>query len=322
MEWLYYTSRFTNSFCVPRGLTSVSIKTYEDVLKIFSNYMEEKKKITKPASVHIQDVFDFLEYLKTERGNGQCSVCKNAAIIKKFYEGLVSLGIIDYLKNPMRDFKKMKRGEERVRDILSRKEIKRLLLAPDEGTVLGIRDKAIMLLLYTTGIRASECVNLKNKDVNLESHEIKVFGKGQKERIVPLNAEVVKYLKKYLLKRGEGSALSSFFKTRMGEGITRKGIYDRIKKYVRVAKINKNISPHNLRHTFATEMVERKISLVTIQSLLGHRCISSTMRYLRLSLKDMREAIEKHPINEFTDVLNRFLPDVRLPYQVSRSGFK
>lgn len=322
MQWQYYTYRFTNNFCIPRGLTPATIKTYDDVLRLFSDFMETKKKCISPKEVKISDVFDYLQYLKSERGNGQNSIQKNSAIIKKFYEGLVALGLIEYYHNPVKDFKRVKGGEERVRDVLSRKEVKRLLLVPNENTVLGIRDKAIILLLYSTGIRASECVGIKMKDIDLEGNQVNVMGKGQKERIIPLNQEVVKYLKKYLKVRGEGAKLSNFFVTRKRQGITRKGIYDRIKKYVRLARIAKVISPHNLRHTFATEMVERKISLVTIQHLLGHRSISSTMRYLRINLKDIRDAIDKHPINEFTDILGRLLPNVRLPYQLSRSGFK
>lgn len=322
MQWQFYSYRFIHGFCIPRGNTAETIKTYDDVLKVFSSYMELKKRLSSPKEIKISDVFDYLQYLKSERGNGQSSIQKNAAIIKKFYEGLVALGLIEFYQNPVRDFKKVKGGEERVRDILSRKEVKRILMRPNENTVLGVRDKAIILLLYSTGIRASECVGLKVKDVDLEGHQITVMGKGQRERIVPLNIEVVKYLKKYVKVRGEGARLSSFFITRNKIGITRKGIYDRVKKYVREARIGKVISPHNLRHTFATEMIERKISLVTVQNLLGHRSISSTMRYLRINLKDIRDAIDKHPINEFTDVLERLLPDVRLPYQVSRSGFK
>lgn len=305
-----------------RGLTSTTLKTYDDVLKVFVDYMEKQKRKRDPFAVKITDIFDYLQYLKEVRGNGQNSVHKHAAVLKKFYEAMVALGIIDYFQNPLRDFKKMRPVAERVRDVLNRKEAKRLLMAPNENMVLGIRDKAIMLLLYSTGIRASECVGLKNKDVDLEGHQITVMGKGQRERVVPLSEEAVKYLKKYIQVRGEGSTLSSFFLTRMRKGITRKGIYDRIKKYVGLAKIKKVISPHNLRHTFATELIERKVGLVTIQHILGHRSISSTMRYLRINLKDIREAIEKHPINEFTDILDRLLPDVRLPYQLSRSGFK
>lgn len=322
MRWDHYTYKFINSFCITRGLTATTVKTYEDVLKVFVSYMEDHKRKRDPFGVKITDIFDYLQYLKDERGNGQHSIHKHASVLKKFYESMVALGVIEYYQNPLRDFKRMRPAAERVRDVLNRKEAKRLLMAPNENMVLGIRDKAIMLLLYSTGIRASECVGLKNKDVDLEGYQITVMGKGQKERVVPLNEETVKYLKKYIQVRGELSNLSSFFVTRMKKGITRKGIYDRIKKYVGLAKINKVISPHNLRHTFATELIERKVGIVTIQHILGHRSITSTMRYLRINLKDIREAIDKHPINEFSDILNRLLPNVRLPYQLSKSGFK
>lgn len=321
MKWDHYSYKFIN-VCITRGLTATTVKTYEDVLKVFIGYMEEHKRKRDPLGVKINDIFDYLQFLKDVRGNGQHSVHKHASVLKKFYEVMVSLGIIEYFENPLRDFRRIRPAEERVKDVLSRKEAKRLLMAPNENMVLGIRDKAIMLLLYSTGIRASECEGLKNKDVDLEGHQIKVIGKGQKERVIPLSEETVRYLKKYIQVRGDGAKLSSFFVTRVKKGITRKGIYDRIKKYVGLAKINKVISPHNLRHTFATELVERKVGLVTIQNILGHRSISSTMRYLRINLKDLREAIEKHPINEFTDILNKLLPNVRLPYQLSRSGFK
>ncbi len=294
MRWEFFIYQFTHSYCIPRGLTGESVKSYGEVMNIFGHYMRVEKKIEDPTKITTLD----------------------------FYDSMVSLDIMEPNRNPLKGIIKIKKGEERVRDILTRKEMKRLLELPDEQTQVGVRDKALMLLLYSTGIRASECVGLKVKDVDLISHQIKVFGKGQRERIVPLNREVVKYLKKYLRIKNSTSDNSWFFTTRLKANITRKGLYDRIKKYIQMAKINKKIGPHNLRHTFATEMVGRKISLVTIQYLLGHRNISSTMRYLRINLNDIREAIEQHPINELSDVIDRFLPDVRLPYQLSRSGFK
>ena len=321
MKWDQYTHRFIN-YCVTSGMTPQTIKTYEYVLYVFADYLKIHKRRDDPSLVKISDIFDYLQFLKEVRGNGQHSVHKHASVLKRFYTAMVSLGIIEYYENPLKEFKRMRPAEERVKDVLSRKEAKRLLMAPNENMIMGIRDKAIMLLLYSTGIRASECEGLKNKDVDLEGQQIKVMGKGLKERIVPLSGEAVKFLKKYIQARGEGGKLDSFFITRMKKGITRKGIYDRIKKYVGQAKIAKKISPHNLRHTFATELIERKVGIVTIQHILGHRSISSTMRYLRINLKDIREAIQKHPINEFSDILSKLLPDVRLPYQISRSGFK
>jgi len=172
MRWDHYTYKFINVLCITRGLTPTTIKTYEDVLKIFVTYMEEKKRKTDPKEIKISDIFDYLQYLKVERGNGQHSIQKNASVLKKFYEGLVSLGVIEFYENPLKDFKRIRTGEERVKDVLNRKEAKRLLMAPNESAILGIRDKAIMLLLYSTGIRASECVGLKNKDVDLEGHHV------------------------------------------------------------------------------------------------------------------------------------------------------
>jgi len=322
MRWEFFIYQFTHSYCIPRGLTGESVKSYGEVMNIFGHYMRVEKKIEDPIKITALDFYDYLSYLKDKRGNGQNTIFKSSRVIKGFYDSMVSLDLMEPNRNPLKGIIKIKKGEERVRDVLTRKEMKRLLELPDEQTQVGVRDKALMLLLYSTGIRASECVGLKVKDVDLMSHQIKVFGKGQRERIVPLNREVVKYLKKYLRTKKSASDNSWFFTTRLKANITRKGLYDRIKKYIQMAKINKKIGPHNLRHTFATEMVGRKISLVTIQYLLGHRNISSTMRYLRINLSDIREAIEQHPINELSDVIDRFLPDVRLPYQLSRSGFK
>ena len=158
--------------------------------------------------------------------------------------------------------------------------------------------------------------------MDLDSGLIRVIGKGGDERQIPLNEETIKYLQKYKQVRAKISRSSSYFLTRNKSGITRRGIYDRVKVWVRKARIKKKISPHNLRHTFATHALKRGASLVTIKELLGHRCITSTMVYLRSTTEDLRRAIEKHPANSYADILDRFIPDVRLPYQLSRSGFK
>lgn len=322
MNWNVYVYRYTNQYCVARGLSPGSIVTYENVLYNFADYMEKRKFINDPKNVKVSDVFDYFEYLKVEKNNGQQTIFKVSGVLKKFYQGLVGLGFIDYYKNPLRDFRRVKQGPQKLRDVLNRKEIKTLLKTPKEDTVLGIRDKTLILLLYTTGIRASECCDLLEKDVDLESFQIKVMGKGRKERIIPLNGQTVKQLKKYRKARGKVSGNTAFFRTRLGGAVTRKGLYDRVKRNVKLAKIRKSISPHNLRHSFATELIKNKVSIVTVQKLLGHSSITSTMRYLRLSLQDMRDAIKKHPVNEFKDIVDKFLPDVRLPYQLCRSSFR
>lgn len=321
MRWKYWIDQYLTRYCLAKGLAASSIKTYEDVLLDFANKMEKYGK-SDPTYVDVRDVFKYLEYLKIERSNGQASIFKNSGVIKNFFYGLECLGHFSPNDNPMKSFKKVKAPPRKFRDVLSRKEVKRLLEAPDEKTILGVRDRAIILLMYSTGIRASECSKLKEGDVDLEGNFIKVTGKGGHERIVPLNKMTSRYLKKYRLVRGELSLKSCFFKTRLGEGLNRKCVYDRIKKYIKSAKIFKKISPHNLRHTFATHTLKQGVDIVTLKELLGHRCIASTMIYIRMTVLDLRKAIDIHPVNDFSDIVDSFLPDVRLPYQLSKSGFK
>lgn len=323
MKWDYYIYRYITSYCVVRGLSPSSLSTYETDLSTFTEYMQDKKCKSCPTKVKAIDIYDYLEYMRVERNCTSSTVHKHSLIIKRFYMALVSLGNLEHYNNPMRNFRTVKRGVERVRDILSVREFKRLIKSVKEDSILGVRDRAMFLLLYTTGIRASELCGIKEKDIDFEGFQIKVFGKGQRERIVYLNKQVVKYLKKYLRVRGKLSRDKYFFRSRLGTGVSRKGLYDRIKKYVRLAGINKVISPHNLRHSFATILVESgKHTIVTVQKMLGHRSITSTIRYIRENSKDMRKAAEAHPINGFTDILNEYLPDVRMPFQLSKSGFK
>jgi integrase/recombinase XerD len=321
MRWEYWIDQYLNRFCMARGLSATSIKTYEEVLLVFAQRMSLLGK-NDPLKVDISDFFEYMEYLKAERGNGQSSLFKNAGVVKNFFHGLESLGHILPNDNPMRGYRKIKPPPRKFRDVLSRREVKRLLEATDDETVLGVRDRALIMLLYSTGIRASECTGLKECDVDLEGMQIKVLGKGGDERLIPLSETAARSLRNYRKVRGEASGKTPFFKTRLGVGVTRKGVYDRLKYYVRKVNIRKKISPHNLRHTFATHTLKQGVNIVTLKELLGHRSIMSTMVYIRMTMLDLRKAINQHPVNSFGDIVDHFLPDVRLPYQLSRSGFK
>lgn len=321
MRWEFMLFQYETKYCSGRGLRVESIKTYNHTLGLFANYMHVTKRHKGPEFVTAGDIFDFLDHLKNDRGNGQNTINKSAGIIRKFYEGLVDLGHLDHRENPARNVKRIRRGMRKIRDVLSIEESKRLINQPKEDSFLGVRDKAILLLLYSTGIRASECAGLKEKDVDLDGGIIRVHGKGGDERAVPLCEETIKYLEKYKATRGYRSPLSPFFNTRNGTGITRKGIWDRVKKWIRKSKIKKKISPHNLRHTFATHALKRGTNLVTLQELLGHRNIMSTMNYLKITVDDLRKAISAHPVNGFSDILEKYIPNVRLPFQIPRSGF-
>lgn len=321
MRWDYWIDEYLSKYCMAKGLAATSIRTYEDVLRDFAKKMTELGR-NDPSTVEIRDVFEYLEYLKTERGNGQASVFKNSGVVRNFFYGLEALGLILPNSNPMRTFRRVKPPPRKFRDVLSKKEVKRLLEATDDKTIVGLRDKAMFMLMYSSGIRASECAGLKECDIDFEGAQIKVLGKGSHERTIPLSETAARCLKNYRRARGEVGLRGKFFKTRLGDGISRKGIYDRLKIYLKVARIFKKISPHNLRHTFATHTIKQGVNIVTLKELLGHRSIMSTMVYIRMTMLDLRKAIEAHPVNEFSDIVDTYLPGVRLPYQLSKSGFK
>jgi len=184
--------------------------------------------------------------------------------------------------------------------VMSIDEVESILETPDESTPEGLRDAAMLEFLYATGTRVSELVELKQNDVNFELGFVIVYGKGSKERIVPVGEKAKEKLNEYmqtsrptLLKDRESKAL---FVTRRGKGMTRQGFWKLIKNYALKSGIPKNISPHTLRHSFATHLLERGADLRTIQVMLGHSDISTTQIYTHVEKERLKEIHKKfHP---------------------------
>jgi len=183
------------------------------------------------------------------------------------------------------------------------------------ATVLGLRDRALLTLLYGTGIRASECAGLREVDIDWAQETIFVVGKGGHERTLPLNEEVVHILKQYRQARGPLRAGETFFRSRESGAMSRNAIYERVRLAGRKARIEQRVSPHRLRHTFATHLVRAGVGLVTLRDLLGHRQITSTQIYIHLTAQDLRKAADRHPIAQLIRRVEDLLPDVRLPLQ-------
>lgn len=184
-------------------------------------------------------------------------------------------------------------------------------------TVLGLRDRAVLTILYGTGIRASECAGLREADIDWEERTIHVVGKGGHERTIPLNEEVVHILRQYRLARGSVKLQEAFFRSREGGALSRNAVYERVRRYGGKARITKRVFPHQLRHTFATELIKRGVNLVTVRDLLGHRLVTSTQIYIHLTAQDLRHAADRHPIAELIKRVDDLLPDVKLPFQLS-----
>lgn len=315
MTWEYWICLYTRTHCAARGLRSLTIAAYEKTLFQFRSYVEQQAKGTQPDQVTPLQILEYIRYLREERNNGDSAVSRQATILKNFYRAMVAMGHLDADRNPMAHFPKMKSVARKLPQVLSGEETEGLLGAPASDTVLGLRDRALLMLLYGTGIRASECAQLKQEDVDYQQRCIKVTGKGGHQRIIPMNDQVVKAMRVYQEARGELSPKQAFFRSRRKKEMSRGAIYERVRTYSQRANIGKQVSPHTLRHTFATHLVYAGANLVTIRDLLGHRQITSTQIYLHVTADDLRKAIALHPMDRLAPVIDSLLPDVKIPFQ-------
>lgn len=317
MKWDYWIALYVQTHCTARGLRVLTMQAYQATLKGFRQYVEDRWPGRGPDQLSACDILQYLEHLRQVRHNGASALNRQATILRNFYRAIVAMGYLEPRQNPMAHFPKIKAAPRKLPTTLSREEIATLLHHPPTDTVLGIRDHALLTLLYGTGIRASECAGLTEKDINWEECTIRVQGKGGHERTLPLNEEVVHVLRQYRLARGGAKANEPFFRSREGATLSRNAIYERVRTHARQAHIPKRVSPHRLRHTFATHLVQEGVGLVTLRDLLGHRQITSTQIYIHLTAQDLRKAADKHPVSKLIRRMEELLPNLKLPFQNS-----
>lgn len=317
MKTEYFFQMYLEKFCLARGLATKTILTYAECLDQFADYIEDFKNEKGICTLKTEDVCDYIEFLKCSKSNGQATINKKVTILRSFYQAMISFDLLHPNQDPCRLLPKLKKAQEKVGDILSLSEIEKLAASPSPNTLLGIRDRAVLLLLCTTGIRASECAGIKGCDIDLKNRMIRVLGKGNRERVVMLNDVAALAIENYLRLRGHQPMQELFFKVRTGKGLDRKRIYDRVKYYLKKARIFKKISPHRLRHSFASKMIKDGVKLATLKELLGHKNIQSTMRYIQISGEELRSAINRLKIDDTFERLVLVLPIARLRYQKS-----
>lgn len=315
MKWGYWLELYLRTHCVARGLSPRTIGAYHDTLKQFRAWCAMQPTALEPDTVVARHVLEYLEHLRRDRDNGAAAINRTLTILRVFYRAIVAMGHLDPRGNPLAGFPKIRAAARKLPTILDTEETARLIGAAPLNTVLGIRDRAIVGLLYGTGIRASECAELREGRVDLRSNTVTVRGKGGHERTVPFNDEVSALLKEYIQVRGSQLPQAPFFRSKRGKNVSRGTIYERIRTLGRRARISKPLSPHRLRHTFASHLVREGVNLVTIRDLLGHRQITSTQIYLHVTAQDLRSAAEKHPIARLLGTIEHLLPNVRLPFQ-------
>jgi site-specific recombinase XerD len=315
MRWTYWIALYTQTHCTARGLRPATIAVYAKALEQFRSWVRFRCHDAGPEAIAARDVLGYVEHLRRERSNGDAAVGRHVVVLRSFYRAMVAMGELEPARNPMAHFPKLKAPSRKLPRVLSEREVERLLDTPERDTVLGLRDRALLHLLYGTGIRASEAASLRERDVDLAHETVTVCGKGGHQRTVPLNAAVTETLRTYRRARGPATPEACFFVSRQRRALTRGGVYERVRTRARRARLPLRVSPHCLRHTFATHLVRAGVGLVTLRDLLGHRQISSTQLYLHVTAQDLREAADKHPIARLVATLEPLLPDLRLPFQ-------
>lgn len=319
MKWSYWISLYIRTHCVARGLRPLTLAAYEDALKQFSQWVRVTCSDRSPDLVTARDVLAYLAHLREARGNGDSAVNRVVVVLRGFYGAMVAMGHLDHSANPLIGFPSIKAVPRKLPVALDAEQVTRLLAEPKADTVIGLRDRALLALLYGTGIRATERASLRSGQVDLTRLTINVRGKGGHERVIPLNPQLAEVLRAYAQARGPALPTAPFFRSRFGRPLSRGGVYERVRTWGQRSRVGIPLSPHRMRHTFATHLVRAGVGLVTIRDLLGHRQITSTQIYLHVTAKDLRSAAARHPIGSLLATVEHLLPAGRLPFQKARA---
>ncbi len=286
---------FLEYLSVEKGLAKNTVYAYNRDLKSFTSFLIAKN-IINVKHVNRSDIVAYFRLMQRQ-GKASNTISRACASIKSFYKFLFNERIIYEDPTLNLDTPKL---EQRLPKVLTVKEVEILLRQPDMSTPLGIRDRCMLELLYATGIRVSELISINKKDVNIEMGFLRCIGKGSKERIIPVNFIAIKYLKNYILnvrcKISNNAETDVLFLGRRGKALTRQGLWKIIKKYSKQTGINKIISPHILRHSFATHLLENGADLRSVQEMLGHTDISTTQIYTHITQNRIKKVYDKtHP---------------------------
>ena len=295
MNWDSSFENFKNYLKLERGLSTNSIKSYEYDLNLFKNFIQSNKMSDTPFNCRPETVKNYLyNNLSNKKSRSQA---RSISAIKSYFNYLIFEGYIK--KSPISDIESPKL-EKKLPEVLTELEIEKLIKSFDLQQNFGQRNRTIIEVLYGTGIRVSELVNLKLSNIFFKENIIKIIGKGNKERFVPLGRIASNEIKKYLKIRDNSIIDSKFsdivFLNRYGRGLTRSMIFKIISDSYKRIGLDKKISPHTLRHSFATHLLKNGADLRTIQIILGHESITTTEIYTHLDTYHLDEVLNKfHP---------------------------
>ncbi len=292
---------FLHDLRVQRGLSRHTIAAYARAVTRLAAFLEQRRPAGSGADVSRGDIEAFIRHLADEGGLSPRSLAATVVALRQFFHHATASGVLAH--NPMEDVE-IPRFRRRLPVVLSELEVEVLVETPSEDSPVGLRDRAILELLYGSGLRISEALALEVHHVNLVSGFALVRGKGDKERVVPISDPAREAVLRYLRdgrpallggRRGRGRR-DPLFVTARGGALTRQGFYKNLRKYGIQARLARRVSPHKLRHSFATHLVNRGADLRAIQEMLGHADISTTEVYTHVSRRHLREVYRKsHP---------------------------
>lgn len=290
-----YLDLFLSYLVVEKGLSENTLEAYHRDLDRYLSFLG-RQKIAEPAGVRPLDIASFLAWLK-EKGLAPRSRARALSSIRMFHR---FLEIENYSDGNPASLIDAPRTVAKLPNVLSFREVDRLLAAPAGRTAEDVRDRAMLDLLYATGLRVSELVQLKTREVNRTAGFLLTRGKGRKERLVPLGEAATSSLDDYLANVRSGLDKSGgneyLFLSRLGKPMTRQAFWNIIKKRSLQAGIAKNISPHTLRHSFATHLLENGADLRSVQIMLGHADLSTTQIYTHITRERLKRIHEEfHP---------------------------
>lgn len=229
------------------------------------------------------------------------TVGRKLATLSAFIDFLILMELFDSKLDERKKWPKLLDTPKRLPIVLNNQEMQDILIQPDTSTILGRRDRTILMLIYSVGLRVSEVCSLQLKDINRSDGRILISGKGGRERYVPLDPIVGEAIQDYLLSRT--SEIPELFVSKKGGALTPRAIQFLVKKYAQQAQIDKAVSPHKLRHTCTTHLLQEGAHLVSIQKLLGHKSLTTTQIYLHITITDLLELSKKHPMRKMRTMM-------------------
>ncbi len=291
-------SKFLRYLRVERNASDLTIKSYREDLESLLDYLVESQR--RPPHVDQITPLELREYVGAlhQAGYAQSSIARRLASLRSFYrfcqrEGLARSNPAKPLRNPRR--------QRKLPHFLTTRQIAKLLAAPAADNPLGLRDRAILETMYSAGLRVSELVDVSDGDLDFEQGLVRVRGKGKRERLAPLGRFAVRALKRWLAVRKLSGRQpkghqAPVFVNKFGNRITTRSIARMLEKYLLQTGLDRKTSPHTLRHSFATHLLDRGADIRSVQELLGHKSLITTQIYTHVSTKRLRQAYQRaHP---------------------------